>query len=178
MACKRELYRVVACLHRANRITLCVASVPDARRLLRAPFARATTPVVSSAGGSRNTFIHQSAAKIIRTGVETSGHPLLAHLDPRDLNIRNDGMQSETRHRVHQQGFTKSGPRSCASLAIQRCFHGHKGQRHKFGKAAGSFLQRADFEQMRRPVLCALHVPEHDGGGTSKANLVGGAYDG
>jgi hypothetical protein len=53
----------------------------------------------------------------------------------------------------------------------------HKGQRHKFGDAAGAELQIPDGNEVARPVPWAIHVAKHDGGGCRQAHLMRNLYD-
>ena len=92
---------------------------------------------VARARRTRDAFIHQGAAEIICARREAGDHALMSHLDPRGLDVRDHGIERQTGHRVHQDGFPKSRPLACATFQIQRRFHVHKRQRDELGKAAG-----------------------------------------
>jgi len=48
---------------------------------------------MGSAGGTGNTLVHQSAAEVIGTGVQTHFRALDPHLDPRSLDVGDMGVQ-------------------------------------------------------------------------------------
>src|SRR6516164_1920596 len=86
-------------------------------------------------------------------------------------------MQREAPDRMHQHGLAECGTAPGAALAINRSFHVDERQRHKFGEAARFRLQRTDAQEMSRPVLVAIDVPEHDGGRAFEASMVRRAHD-
>ena len=53
----------------------------------------------------------------------------------------------------------------------------HEGQGHEFGEAAGTLLLRLDAQQMARPMYGLIDMPEHNGGGTFKADCMGDLHN-
>ena len=98
---------------------------------------------VLRAGRARDALVHQRAAEVVGAGVQAQRRAVRPHLHPRRLDVGDQRMQREPRHRVHQHRLAQR--RSLARLAAQihRRFHVHERQRHEFGDAAGLRLQVA-----------------------------------
>ena len=94
-------------------------------------------------GGTGNGFVHQGATEVVGPGFQAYRGALCAHLDPRDLDVPNQGMQHEASHRVHEYGLAESRSRSGAPFTPEGRFHVHITQRHKLGNAACACLQLA-----------------------------------
>ena len=118
---------------------------------------------VTGTGRPGDALVHERTTQIIRPGREAGGNAIAPHLHPGGLYIVDKAVQHQTRHRVHQQGFTERGASTCAALEVHRRFHMHERQGHKFGEAACAALQVAHRQQMRRPVMRAINMPVHDG---------------
>ena len=120
-------------------------------------------------GGAGDRFVHQRAAEIVRPGREAGLGAARAHLDPGGLDVGDLRMQREARDRVHQQRLAPGRAAARPALQIDRRLHVHERQRHQLGEAAGLGLQRADAQQVPRPVVRLIDMAEHDGRGAAQA---------
>ena len=111
----------------------------------------------------RDAFVHQGAAEIVGAGIEAGGCRVRSKLDPGDLDVGDQRMQCEPRHRMHQDRLALRRSLAGAALQIERRLHMHERQGDEFGEPAGSLLQVADVQQVACPVFGPVDVPEHDG---------------
>lgn len=96
---------------------------------------------VDAAGGTGDGLIHQGTTQVIGPGVQADRSALRAHLYPRDLNIRYQGVQYEPGDRVHEYGLAECGARPGLAFAPQGGFHMDIAERYELGNAAGACLQ-------------------------------------
>ena len=127
---------------------------------------------VDAAGCARDRFVHERAAEVIGPGLKAQRRPLRPHLHPRGLDVGDVRMQGEARDCVHEERFAQRRTGAGDALAPQRRLHVHERQRHELGEAVRLALQVADGDQVARPVLDPLHVPEHDRRGAAQADRV------
>ena len=124
-----------------------------------------------------NALVHQGAAQVVGTRRQAGGHARLAHLHPRHLDIVDQPVQHQPRHRVHQHRFPEGGAPAGPAAQVHGRLHVHEGQRHELGKAAGALLQPAHQQQVARPVPGLVYMTVHDGGRGGQARIVGRLYD-
>lgn len=122
--------------------------------------------------GARDGFVHERSTQIIGARLQTDGGALCSHLDPRRLDILDQGMERQPRYRMHEHGFPESRTAARTPLPPQRSLHMYVGKRHEFGNSSSPRLQRTKAQQMSRPVCRALHMPEHNGRRGTQADLV------
>ena len=88
------------------------------------------------------------------------------------------GMQGQPGDRVQEQRLAEGRARPRPALQPHRRLHVHERQRHELGEAARPLLLLARPQQVPRPVLRPLDVPEHDRHVRAQADAVRGLVHG
>lgn len=129
------------------------------------------------ASRARDRLVHEHAAEVIGAGRQAQRRAVRSHLHPRRLDIDDQRIEHQTRNRVHQHGLAERRPLARTALDVNRRFHRHERQRHEFREHPGFRLQRADAQQMPRPMIVAIDVAEHDRRRRPQPNVVRRAHD-
>ena len=62
---------------------------------------------VHATGRSRDRFVHECAAEVVRTRLQAESRAFHTHFDPRGLNVFDVRMQDEARNGVHPYRFAE-----------------------------------------------------------------------
>ena len=92
------------------------------------------------------------ATEIVGAGLQAGADAVEAHLHPRHLDVLDERVEREPRHRMHQHRLAERRPAARRALVIDRRLHVHERQRHELGEAAGAHLQVAHRHEMPRPM--------------------------
>ena len=121
---------------------------PDRKAWSAAPACAQATRISSSIASGGNSWPCSVPAaremlsfirvppRSLAPAFEARRRALRSHLDPGRLDVGDERMQREPRHRMHQHRFAEGRPAPRRALEIHRRFHMHEGQRHEFGEAA------------------------------------------
>src|SRR3990172_777152 len=96
-------------------------------------------------------FLRQRSAEIVRSPAQNQLARLDSHLDPRNLNIRNESAKQNARNGVHPPVFHKRRTRPGLPSKVNGSVLVHKGQKHKLRESTGFFLDTGDSADVENP---------------------------
>jgi len=125
---------------------------------------------------TRDDLAHQRSPKVIAAGVKEPGASVKSEFHPGRLDVGDQAVEGEARHRMDQHRFVPSGARATVSPEIDRRSHVHEGKGYELGESARAALNLADNLEVVGPRSWIVDVPEHQGGGCGQTKLMGGDH--
>ena len=104
-----------------------------------------------SSGSARDDLTHERPPQIVAPYVEKTSATVKAHFHPRSLNVVDEPIERDTRHRMDQYHLVPCWSRTSSSAEIDRRTHVDEWQRDHLGESTGSALDFADDLEMPGP---------------------------